>query len=40
MNATMETDPTKAYNPDNATGFIRLNALPLKIAVKVQKKKV
>jgi len=25
--ATMEADPTKAYNQDDATGFIRLNAL-------------
>ncbi len=24
--ATMEADPTKAYNQDDATGFIRLNA--------------
>jgi len=23
--ATMEADPTKAYNQDDATGFIRLN---------------
>ena len=23
--ATMETDPAKAYNQDNATGFIRLS---------------
>lgn len=30
MNATMEADPTKAYNQDDATGFIRLNALRLK----------
>ncbi len=28
--ATMEADPTKAYNQDDATGFIRLNALRLK----------
>jgi argininosuccinate synthase len=28
--ATMEDDPTKAYNQDDATGFIRLNALRLK----------
>ena len=26
----MEADPTKAYNQDAATGFIRLNALRLK----------
>ena len=25
MNATMEADPTKACNQDDATGFIRLN---------------
>ena len=37
--ATMEADPTKAYNQDEATGFIRLNALRLKVAAKVQKKK-
>ena len=33
--ATMEVDPTKAYNQDDATGFIRLNALRLKVAAKV-----
>ena len=37
--ATMESDPTKAYNQDDATGFIRLNALRLKVAAQVQKKK-
>ena len=37
--ATMEADPTKAYNQDDATGFIRLNALRLKVAAKVQKKR-
>ena len=37
--ATMEADPTKAYNQDDATGFIRLNGLRLKVAAKVQKKK-
>jgi argininosuccinate synthase len=37
--ATMEADPTKAYNQDDATGFIRLNALRLKVAAKVQGKK-
>ncbi|HTV41181.1 MAG TPA: argininosuccinate synthase [Candidatus Sulfotelmatobacter sp.] len=36
--ATMEADPTKAYNQDDATGFIRLNALRLKVAAKVSKK--
>ena len=39
MNATMEADPTKAYNQDDATGFIRLNALRLKVAAKVHAKK-
>jgi argininosuccinate synthase len=37
--ATMEADPTKAYNQDDATGFIRLNALRLKVAAKVHKQK-
>jgi argininosuccinate synthase len=37
--ATMEADPTKAYNQDDATGFIRLNALRLKVAAKVQRKR-
>ena len=36
---TMEADPTKAYNQDDATGFIRLNALRLKVAARVQRKK-
>jgi argininosuccinate synthase len=36
--ATMEADPTKAYNQDDATGFIRLNALRLKVAAQVHKK--
>ena len=36
--ATMEADPTKAYNQDDATGFIRLNALRLKVAAQVQGK--
>ena len=35
--ATMEADPTKAYNQDDATGFIRLNALRLKVAARVQR---
>jgi argininosuccinate synthase len=35
--ATMAADPTKAYNQDDATGFIRLNALRLKVAAKVQR---
>jgi len=36
--ATMESDPTRAYNQDDATGFIRLNALRLKVAAKAQGK--
>src|SRR5690242_16275980 len=36
--ATMEADPTKAYNQDDATGFIRLNALRLKVAARVHGK--
>jgi argininosuccinate synthase len=35
--ATMEADPTKAYNQDDATGFIRLNSLRLRVAAQVQK---
>lgn len=35
--ATMEADPTQAYNQGDATGFIRLNALRLKVAAKVSK---
>jgi argininosuccinate synthase len=34
--ATMEADPTKAYNQSDATGFIALNALRLKVAARVQ----
>jgi argininosuccinate synthase len=37
--ATMEADPTKAYNQDDASGFIRLNALRLKVAAKVHGRK-
>jgi argininosuccinate synthase len=37
--ATMEADPTRAYNQDDASGFIRLNALRLKVAAKVQRRK-
>jgi argininosuccinate synthase len=37
--ATMEADPTKAYNQDDATGFIHLNALRLKVAANVHGKK-
>jgi argininosuccinate synthase len=35
----MEADPTKACHQDDATGFIRLNALRLRVAAKVQRKK-
>jgi argininosuccinate synthase len=33
--ATMEADPTQAYNQSDATGFISLNALRLKVAARV-----
>ncbi len=33
--ATMEADPTQAYNQSDATGFIQLNALRLKVAARV-----
>jgi argininosuccinate synthase len=33
--ATMEADPTKAYNQSDATGFIALSGLRLKVAAKV-----
>jgi argininosuccinate synthase len=33
--ATMEADPTKAYDQGDATGFIRLNALRLKVEAQV-----
>jgi argininosuccinate synthase len=36
--ATMEADPTQAYNQSDATGFIALNALRLKVAAKVHSK--
>jgi hypothetical protein len=39
LNATMEAGPTKAYNQDDATGFIRLSGLRLKVAAKVHGKK-
>jgi len=39
MNATMEANPTKACNQDDATGFIPLNALRLKVAAKVHGKR-
>jgi argininosuccinate synthase len=35
--ATMEADPTKAYNQSDATGFIALNALRLKVASRVHR---
>ena len=31
----MDADPTQAYNQDDATGFIHLNALRLKVAAHV-----
>ena len=40
--AIMEASPIqhlRDYNHDDATGFIRLNALRLKIAAKVQRKR-
>lgn len=37
--ATMEADPTQAYNQDDATGFIRLNALRLKVSSGVERNK-
>jgi argininosuccinate synthase len=36
--ATMEADATGAYNQDDATGFIRLNALRLKVAAEISAK--
>jgi hypothetical protein len=41
MMATMEADLSKAYNQDDATGFIRLNqCVPQSgMAAKVQRKK-
>jgi argininosuccinate synthase len=36
--ATMEADPTKAYNQSDATGFIALNALRLKVATRVHQR--
>ena len=39
MITTIESGPTKACNQDDATGFIRLNALRLKVAAKVHAKK-
>ena len=37
--ATMEADPTEAYNQNDATGFIKLNALRLRVRAKVQRKR-
>ena len=37
--STMGTEPTKAYAQNDATSFIRLNALRLKVAARVQRKK-
>jgi argininosuccinate synthase len=37
--ATMDADPTKAYNQSDATGFIRLNGLRLKVQAQVTKGK-
>ena len=37
--ATMEADPTNAYDQGDATGFIRLNALRLKVAARVKQAK-
>jgi len=34
--ATMEADPSQAYNQNDATGFIRLNALRLKVGTGVE----
>ncbi|MGA8656725.1 MAG: argininosuccinate synthase [Chthoniobacterales bacterium] len=36
--ATMEADPTQAYNQSDATGFISLNALRLKVAAGAHRK--
>lgn len=37
--ATMEADPTQAYNQDDATGFIRLNGLRLRVDAQVNSPK-
>jgi argininosuccinate synthase len=37
--ATMEADPTQAYNQSDATGFIHLNALRLKVGSGVEQSK-
>ena len=42
MNTTMEADPiplARDHNQNDATGFIRLNGLRLKVAAKVHGKK-
>ncbi|MBU1909134.1 MAG: argininosuccinate synthase, partial [Verrucomicrobia bacterium] len=36
--ATMDADPTRAYNQGDATGFIRLNALRLKVQARRNRK--
>jgi len=38
--ATMEADPTQAYNQDDATGFIRLNGLRLRVGARVRGRKL
>lgn len=40
MIATMESDLTKACNPDDATGFILRNSLRLKVTAEVHGKKI
>ncbi|OWA36209.1 argininosuccinate synthase [Saccharibacillus sp. O16] len=37
--ATMEADPSQAYDQNDATGFIRLNALRLKVSTGVEESK-
>jgi len=37
--ATMEADPTQAYDQGDATGFIRLNALRLKVAARAGRRR-
>jgi argininosuccinate synthase len=37
--ATMEDDPTKSYDQGDATGFIRLNALRLKVHAAVHRRR-
>ena len=36
--ASVKADPTKAYNPDDAIGCIRLDWLRLKVVAKLQRK--